>query len=840
MAASLQNFATEQSGKQRYHVKVPGTASAEFLSVISFEAVEKLGVPYCITIALTHANALNRSDYLGKPASFHITPPAPDWLAAVQAATEPRAFSGCITRFNQVSRTADFHQYEIVIEPRVARLKLATASRIYQSQSALQIIEAILRRHGFDGNQFQFKTRRNYPAHAFRMQYQQSDWDYIHLLMRQEGLYCYFAAGQHGDVFGDVIVFGDDIDHYIYKPELKVPYRETAGLEANTEAILSLQTHTQTVAQSVKVADYNPAKALDRLQNEANIARADTTTYGQAYVYGTHHLDQDEAQWEARLRHEAVLAGQVVYHGSSNVLELRPARILRMDQDLPDAPNGQVIVSVTHRGTRDMAYSNTYTAIPSDRRYRIALDEANWPKVSGTLSARVTSPANYQYAYIDSQGHYIVRFDFDFDDWRAGGESVRLRLAKPFAGGRQTGFHFPILAGTEAAIAFTDGNPNKPYIAYLHHNSRQGDLIVSDDRWLSRNVIRTQRDNKLQMEDFEGEEHVKLSTEHSGKSQLTLGHMPIGRKVDGRRQKRGAGFELRTDAHGVVRGGHGLLLTSDLQLRAGGKQVDMSAAQTLLEQLQAQAQGLAQVADVARAEVAELHMHRQWLSNSVAELKEAALLLSSPKGIAAATPVHINLSAGQDIAQRSGADHSISAAKRIMLAASQGLSLFTHKMGIKLFAAQGKVQIQAQNDTLEITGQQDVQLTSAKGKTTVNASNGVLLHGGGSAYIKIHGDNIEIGGAGKLDLKIASVSKDGPGALNLPLPAFQQKDIAQSERYVLMNTVTNRPNIHRDYRIRLADGSIVSGTTDAEGRTSLTQSDVARGITLLTDLIKEG
>ncbi|WP_407935863.1 type VI secretion system Vgr family protein [Cupriavidus necator] len=56
------------------------------------------------------------------------------------------------------------------------------------------------------------------------------------------------------------------------------------------------------------------------------------------------------------------------------------------------------------------------------------------------------------------------------------------------------------------------------------------------------------------MEDWEGEEHVKFSTEHSGKSQLTLGHI-----VSGKRKKRGEGFELRTDAQGAVRAGGGLL-----------------------------------------------------------------------------------------------------------------------------------------------------------------------------------------------------------------------------------------------------------------------------------------
>jgi type VI secretion system secreted protein VgrG len=56
------------------------------------------------------------------------------------------------------------------------------------------------------------------------------------------------------------------------------------------------------------------------------------------------------------------------------------------------------------------------------------------------------------------------------------------------------------------------------------------------------------------MEDWKGEEHVKLSTEHSGKSQLNLGHM-----VDDKRQNRGSGYELRTSGYGAIRAGKGML-----------------------------------------------------------------------------------------------------------------------------------------------------------------------------------------------------------------------------------------------------------------------------------------
>ena len=163
-------YAHSISGHQNYHLSVPGTASAAGLSVAAFEATEALGEPYRIRVTLTHPQELDRADYLGKQASFSIA----------TGRSEPREFVGCITHFNQRKQTADFHSYEFVIEPLVARLRLTHASRVFQHQTAPQIIAAILRRHGFTGDNFKFRTRRQFPQHAFRLQYQQSALQLLH------------------------------------------------------------------------------------------------------------------------------------------------------------------------------------------------------------------------------------------------------------------------------------------------------------------------------------------------------------------------------------------------------------------------------------------------------------------------------------------------------------------------------------------------------------------------------------------------------------------------------------------------------------------------------------
>lgn len=85
------------------------------------------------------------------------------------------------------------------------------------------------------------------------------------------------------------------------------------------------------------------------------------------------------------------------------------------------------------------------------------------------------------------------------------------------------------------AIAFHEGDPDRPYIAHALHDSRHVDPVTEKNS--TRNVIRTPANNKLRMEDKRGEEHIKLSTEYGGKTQLNLGH-----NVDAIRKLRGKGL----------------------------------------------------------------------------------------------------------------------------------------------------------------------------------------------------------------------------------------------------------------------------------------------------------
>ncbi|WP_321956421.1 type VI secretion system Vgr family protein [Paraburkholderia bannensis] len=738
------------SGRQAYHLQVPGTASASELSVVSFTATEAMGEPTTVTIEATHPESLPRADYLNLDAVFTIT--AEDGSM--------KKFSGYLERVSAIQKTRDLTKHQFVLKSHFGRLAAVTTTQTYQRQSAPDIIRAVLHRHGIPDHLIALRLRRQYPVHAWRFQHQMTDLAYVQMLMQKEGIYAFIQETE----YGDEVVFADDIDHYLYDAlQHLVPYREATGLESGgVEAVTMLKTHAKTVPQSYAVADYNPESAWERFKDSANLAPQDPTTYGQPYIYGTHHLDQAGAKWEAQLRHEAALAQQIIYEGESNVLALQCASVLEMDIVPPDAPKGQVVIAVTHSGARDQPYTNRFKAIPADRRFRLQLKPETWARISGTLSARICSPDRYTYGYLNSVGYYVVRLDADFGDWPNGGESVPLRLAKPFAGKLQTGMHFVALDNDEAVISFRDGDPDKPEITAFHHHSQARDLITNDRRWLSRNMIRTQSNNKLRMEDWAGQEGIKLSTEHSGKSQLNLGYL-----VNNKLEYRGEGYELRSSGWGAVRAGKGLMVTTYDRPAASGKQFDMQETIAQLESALATAKALATSATSAKAEPADTDAQQQ-MKEDFDGLKRPAILMSTPASAGLVAGQGIQFAAQDSISTVAGKNVDFSVLKRFTAAVGEKISLFAQKGGIKIFAAKGPVEVQAQGGPLSVAADQDLTIASVNGVARIVAKKELTLESGG-AFIQMKDGSITLGGPNDLFLKVITIQKQGKATLNQPL-----------------------------------------------------------------------
>lgn len=742
------------------------------LNVLAFSGDEGLSQPFAYRIEFTSTD-LNADDLLGRDASFSLRAP-PEQLG-IPGYTPPiapplRTLHGTISHFALLSVSRDEARYAVTLEPRLKLLDRARQYRIYQNQSVPQIVEQVLRRNDFEGQDFLFELTREYPPREQVMQYGEDDLAFIQRLTAEVGIWYHFSMDPKLKI--DVVAFHDDQRHYLPAPPLSL--RPLSGLEsACQDAVWNLQASHDVVQQQVSNRAYYYRDAGAQLDAGVDLLKSPKTTYGGAYHYDEPHqklgdayaqdedLESESGYFYARLAHERYLNQRTRLSGATSSPALAPGQVLKLDGAPQAFAPGAVIVHLHCSAARDRSYEVQFEAMPYAEHICFRPEVPAKPVIAGTIPARITSPEpNDLYGHIDMDGRYKCHFLFDRDTWPAGRESMWLRLARPY-GGDTYGLHFPLIQGTEVRVAFAgNGDPDQPYIAHAIHDSQHPDPVTLKN--YRRNVLRTPANNKLRMEDARGKEHIKLSTEYSGKSQLNLGHL-----VDAQREQRGEGFELRTDGWGSVRAGKGLFISADVQPGAQGEQINMAEVIAQLRNASELVAALAQSAAVSRADASDLDSLRKH-TERMTRLKEAALVASAPAGMAITTPQPLQLAAGRNLIATAGDSADFSLFRRFSVAAGQGISLFAQKLGAKLFAGRGAVEIQAQTDAMTLQSEQNMHLSSVNGEMVLNAEHGITLVSRG-AYIKLKDGSIEIGAPGDLRIRNDHLAWGGSASLQRPM-----------------------------------------------------------------------
>lgn len=734
------------SGQSRYRVDVH--ECSDFLDVLRYSAVESLSQPWRYDVAVTCSSKdIVCESLLLKPASFTFQTPMFDGTPALPV----RTVFGVVESFRRVSISNDETRYALTIVPRIALLDYTKGSAIYLNQSVTEVVEQVLRKHGLEGPDFEFRLSREYPSRELITQWRETDLEFIQRLLAEVGIYWRYEMD--GRLEQDVVIFQDSQEQYEFGVTL--PLRNQAGMsDSGQESIWDIQAAYNVVSGRVATRDYNYREAL---------TPQDSTESTESGAYF------------ARLRHERILNAQYRVSGHSSSLHLAPGQVLETDGTLPDAVReGIVITTVRTSGSRKSSFTLTFEGIPYSETvcYRPAL--LSRPVISGSLPARVESTQRGDTcSWLDPEGRYRVKLDFDRSSTEQGYACVWLRLAKPYAGDTY-GFHSPLLDGTEVAVVFDGGDPDRPYIAYALHDSEHPDPVTSENH--TRNVWRTPANNKLRMEDKRGEEHIKLATEY-GKTQLNLGHL-----VNSQREKRGAGFELRTDEHGAVRAAKGLFLTADAQAKARGPVLEMTPAINQINQANSQMQALNSAAEAAGALVCDINTQISFVTDKIRDLRSAVLLGSAPQGVALISGEHLQLSSTRNTMINAGQHLDIGAMKQLSVTVEKALGLFVHKDGAKLVANQGDIEIQAQHNTMALFSEKQLMVTSSEDEIIISTPETLTLNGGGS-YLRLSKNGIEHGSSGEFIMKTSDYLVPGSGA-NLPneTPNFRLTDITQESK----------------------------------------------------------
>lgn len=742
------------------------------LDVLAFEGDEALSQPFRYRIEFTSADhAISKEMMLMKAASLTLQAPVAQGFG-INVQQPVRVIQGVVTGFERLSTSRDETHYALTLQPRLALLNRSHQNAIYQDQSVPQIVEKILReRHGLRGQDFLFSLTKTYPRREQVMQYGEDDLRFITRLLGEVGIWFRFTADTRLHI--DVAEFCDSQQGY--EKGLTLPSVPPSGQQsAGVDAVWEMACCHRVVEQQVSTRDYNYREATADMNAQVDVTRGETTTFGEAYHWGDNYLTAgnvhdrhpapESGAFYARLRHERYLNGQTRMQATTSCPTLCPGQVLKVtggEEVAREFADGVLVTAMHSHARRDADFAVEFAGIPDSPDVGYRPEPGARPVMAGTLPARVTSTReNDTYGHIDKHGRYRVNMLFDRARWETGFESLWVRQSRPYAGDTY-GLHLPLLAGTEVAIGFEDGNPDRPYIAGVLHDSAHGDHVtIRNDK---RNVLRTPANNKIRLDDERGKEHIKVSTEYGGKSQLNLGHL-----VDAEKQPRGDGFELRTDSWGAIRAQKGMFISADGQAQAQGQVLAMEPAVSLLKGAVNQVTEWGSLTQTHHNVIPDTGPLSA-LTTGASDLKQPTLLMSAPQGIAAVTPETTLLHSGNGLYLQSLGEVNITTAQRCSLNASQAISLLAQQEGMRLVSAKGPLQVESHGDILSLTALKDITVQSTQGHLQLTAKNGITL-GCGGAYIRLTPQGeVQIHGPGVISLK-GQHDLQGPVSEAFPLP----------------------------------------------------------------------
>ncbi|OQS50649.1 type VI secretion system Vgr family protein [Chromobacterium violaceum] len=837
-----------------------GQIAAEQLLPLSLDGEEGLSRAYRYTVTcLSPDGHIELKTLLGQPARIGIQ----------DADGDETIRCGVVSQARLAGADGGFAQYELTIEPPFALLRHRRTSRVFQDLTVPDIIQQILSEHqqanpAFARVQTLAIQVKPAPPRSYTLQYRESDFDFIVRLLHEEGYAWRFVHLDDDGPQVELSVFDDAHNLPASKLE-RVRFHRSDATEEE-DGLTEWQAARQIVPGGTALVsyDYKPVYT-QQIQDDSRIDQGQTgqalqsslTQYDAPGLY--YAGDEEQLGRYAQLRQQAHDLQAKSFTASGTVRGLQPGEWFRLDDhpahDGDAAENREFVVTgqtlqVRNNLPTDLARQLQHAApsllalptapfrtrIQAQRRGipltpAYAGTELAKPTSLGVQTATVVGPAGEE-VHTDQHGRIKVQFHWQRPDEHPtigaaldDKSSCWLRVAMPSAGAGW-GHQFIPRIGQEVLVDFIEGDIDRPVITGVLYNGSHPTPDFSGAGSLPANKtlsgIKSKEHqgggyNELLFDDTPGEVRAKLSSE-PGKTQLNQGYLAHPRS-NGKAQPRGDGFELRTDHHGAIRAGHGLLITTEAQNGASGKQLAREHAQSQLDAALSLSQALAETASGQLADTMEtgpeeigpdnakagkktdghLQHHADALkaweagSNTDKDGKTAKdqagqqplLVLSAPAGIASLTEQSHTVSAGQNLNLVAQRDANHTTGRRWIHNVGQHISLFVagvkDKVALKLIAAKGKVQVQAQSDRMEITADQDVTITSCKERVVVNAKQEILVTAGGG-YIRIADGNIEVHCPGTVSVKGASHDLNGPASMNPPLPTLPK------DKYTPANT----------------------------------------------------
>jgi type VI secretion system secreted protein VgrG len=814
------------------------SALPEVLVVERFTGFEAVNALFRFEIdALSVSTDLELSGFIGEELTMKL----------LQPDGSRRAWHGLCTRASWLGADGGVARYRLRLEPTLSLLALRRDSYIFQDKDARDIVTELLL--DYPQLRFDFDLTAPLAPRAICTQYRESDLAFFTRVLASEGLSWRFEHDQAGH---RLVIFDGRAAAPATPGGDTIRFHGVRATEQD-DAIDVFGARRQIAANGVSISSWDPAQLMAPGAEQHSYLDAGDLPALPVYDGSGERIasDGDAADRHSRLMLQALELDNKRFEGAGSVRRLAAGSAFRLTQHAryPAGEDAFVVLWVEHEGRNNLQaagiadavaaaeagrelYRNTFgcvrdaVAIVPERTAAPHPCTAPGPQtalVVGLPDAAATTTRDHQvriqFPWQRGRSPNLggMAHNSDSDGSAPGDDSAGawVRVAEALAG-PNWGTQFTPRIGTEVLVDFIEGDIDRPLIvAQLYNGADPPPFAAGVDSGVGHagvlSGIHTHSFdrggyNQWQLDDTQGQLRMRLATS-SANTQLNLGYLvdqPPGTAQRG--SHRGSGFELRTDAWTVLRGGEGVLLSTCARAGAVSTQMDVAeavsqfkGAQALNDALsgaalqqqalfskeaaKAQADFIAQIDPQAKGKYvgavggqaalkAAAGTRELDAAQPVEKFGSSLVLMDSAASINWATPASTVIYAGKQLHWTTQSDLHMAAAHTVSSVAGGAAGFFTHGGGIQAIAANGPVSLQAHTDQLEILADGAVTVISVNDSIEIKAKDKIVLQAG-QAAVTLEGGDITFACPGTFSAKGGQHLFDGGGnraAELAPLP----------------------------------------------------------------------
>ncbi|MFV8756502.1 type VI secretion system Vgr family protein [Nannocystaceae bacterium ST9] len=441
-----------------------------------------------------------------------------------------RSICGIIHQVEYIGVKHDRLQVRVIAGPALYLLGQRVDTRLWQDSTVPEVIEEVLAALGDYARVAKIDALTStYAPREYIVQYRESDLDFVHRLMEEEGITYWFD--QVGGEGKEVMVLEDsnddwaDVETIDDDPGLRIiiDRADNAEVESIQEFGWSRELTSTSVDQ--RIFDWlipaSPGQAYAPAKGEGGDERGRVRE-----VYHHGHLVEPDPQPRTLRKLMHLRQRDSLARGLSMVTGLAPGRKFSIvEHARTDLEREYLVRRVVHAGDcPDVVPGETPTDLPRyQNRFECMVfdpsdpyrppNTTSRPRIFGPQTAIVTGPDGEE-IHTDEHGRVKVLFSWDRVNRAGGDTSMWIRVAHHWAGPGFGTFFVPRI-GMEVVVEFIEGDPAKPLInGCVYNGINQVSVGPAENK--TQSTIRTRSSpnsegyNEILFEDAAGSEKLVL------------------------------------------------------------------------------------------------------------------------------------------------------------------------------------------------------------------------------------------------------------------------------------------------------------------------------------------